>query len=433
MAGVPLTSAPAAGAFSRPVPPSPQLRADYSTTDAPWPFPYSAAIKAEAEDEPEDLTPPYSPSSDYDSLPHSSPSPCSSSPRPYLSSTPPFPSFPHLPHLHVVDVRISDNSRSQANPSQKKKGGCKAVQVVVRLGADEWVVGGKCDVRKSFSNSSFSKHYERGQWGVVGVDREGGVVLVVEEAKKGRDGKWFVGMERGCTPPHSADDGNPRHPLLAFSADSVYRLTVMTRGEGVGVVGGEEVGVEVKCLFEQGSATVIRKRPAGGVGEQGVVGVGVELGRVKRQREVVGQEGDEEEEGRGHRVRQRQSIVIERPLSVSSSLSSLSTSPCPTLAPSSPDSSSSSSTSTPPASPYLSSYLSMHQVTRSDDLLFADDFQPLQTSQGASLLMLGSPFRSPMGLRGLEGRWAEGMVGEISPLFAVMEGVLVEVPEFELK
>ena len=413
MAAVVFSSAPAA--FSRPDASLTQLRAYPSSSSQCSFFPSSTQPAAEESD----LTPPYSPSTDYsEPALHSSSSPFPPS-NPYLSFTPPFSSFPHLPHHSCSELRISDNSRSHANPAQKKKGGCKAVQLLVRVrGVGEWVVGGKCDVRKSFSNGSFAKYYDRGQWGVVGVDEGGEVVLVVEEAKKGRDGKWFVGMERSCTPPYSADDGNPRHPLLAFSADSVYRLTVLT-GEGVRE---EDVEVEVKCLFELGSATVSRKRGATASG-----------GQVKRKRE----EGEEEDGARaGRRVREGgQTVVIERPLSVSSSLSSLdstSTSPSPTLTPSSPSSpTSSSSSSSSCSSPFLSSFLSIHHVHDSDELFLLDEATPPPQPQPptpSQLLSLSSssPFRSPMGVRGWEGRW-------VSPLFGLMEGGMVEVPDFELK
>ena len=352
--------------------------------------------------------------------------------RPHLSSTPPLPSLAHLPHVWLNELRVSDNSHSQANPAQRKKGGCKAVQISVRVGATVHLVHGKCDVRKSFSNRSFSKYYDRGHFAVVGVEDTGGTVLVVEEAKRGRDGKHFVAMEKSCTPPYAAEDGNPRHPLLAFAADAVYRLTVATREEG-------EVRVEVKCLFEQGSATVSRKGRVG-------CGDGAESLR-KRGRDE--DDGDDEWKDGTKRMRSLPAVFIDRPLSSASSssasLSSMSSvgegaaeSPCPTLspAPSSPESEVSSLCSSP-----LPLFLSVTEAAAVD--VFALDDGPAVSVMGSvagvgqwpSPAMWGvaaswlSPFASPMGPRG---------VGELkesggSPYTGWMDGVMVDMPELVLR
>ena len=354
---------------------------------------------------------------------------------PYLSSTSPFPSLTHLPNVTLTELRVSDNSHSQANPAQRKKGGCKGVQVTVTVGAAVYTVQAKCDVRKSFSNRSFSKYYDRGQYAVVAVEATGGVVLVVEEAKRGRDGKHFVAMERSCTAPYAAEDGNPRHPLLAFAADAVYRLTVATREE-------EEVRVDVKCLFEQGAATVNRKGRVG-------CAEGEERGK-KRERED--DEDDEWKEGK--RPRALPPVRIDRPLSSSaassassssSSLSSMSSteavdafeamdSPCPTLspAPSSPESESSSFCSSP-----LAVYLTVSEEVGGG--LFSLDELPAaapMVGQFSSPAMWGSsapwvsPWASPLGLRGM----AELKESGGSPFIGSwLEGVMAEMPELVLR
>ena len=175
--------------------------------------------------------------------------------EPYLCSASPLASFPQLSTAAVSELRITDNSHSQSNPSQRKKGGCKSVQLLVHLAVSgaSYVVAGKCDVRKSFSNRSFSKYYNRGPYAVIPVTPAGDVMLVVEEAKRGRDGKHFVAMERTCSPPWAVDDKR-RHPLLAFAADAVYKVSVLTRPDA------GEAEVEVKCQFAQGSATVSKRK-----------------------------------------------------------------------------------------------------------------------------------------------------------------------------
>ena len=171
--------------------------------------------------------------------------------QPYLCSSSPLSSYPHLVVSAVSELRITDNSHSQSNPSQRKKGGCKLVQLSVQLSdsAEAYVVAAKCDVRKSFSNRSFAKYYNRGPFACVPVTPTGDVVVVVEEAKRGRDSKHFVAMERSFAPPWAQDDRR-RHPLLAFAADAVYRVSVLSRP------GAGQAEVDVKCQFAQGSATL---------------------------------------------------------------------------------------------------------------------------------------------------------------------------------
>jgi hypothetical protein len=230
---------------------------------------------------------------------------------------------------------------------------------------------------------------------------------VIEEGKKGRDGKWFVAMEKGCTPPFAAEEGNPRHPLLAFAADAVYRLTVLTKGE-------EEVKVEVKCMFEQGSATVSKRE-----------------GKGKRKREVK----EEVEEGEENRGKKGRTISIERPLSVSSSSSSLSSeisfpsSPCLSpLSPSSSHSSASSLPTSPSASPSPSSFqisLDPSYCSSSDEFLDEAAFV-VSPAFCPSSLFCSSPLMSPMTLKGYGGG-----IGMLSPYGGWMGGL--ELPEFELK
>ena len=362
---------------------------------------------------------------------------------PFLSCSSPFASLSVLASQSVSDLRISDCSHSQANPSQRKKGGCKAVRLTVRVGSSEYAVAAKCDVRKSFSNRSFSQYYDRGQYAVVPVDAQGDVVLVVEEAKKGRDGKHFVAMERSCTPPFAGDDANPRHPLLAFAADAVYRLTVCSRlGDQAA---DEDVSVEVKCLFEQGYATVVKKQPSASlaVGPPALV-----VMKAKRRPSPSAEVSDK-------RQRLGQTVIIDAlapspsPSSASESESTSSgESPHPSLSdspsPSTPESALSSLSSSP-----LPSYLSIHLLEPSLDLFFLDDPSlPCLSLDGraasqavcglsaasavSSSMFLSSPFRSPMAAaRGAVGL-GSGLDGG-SPCFGWLDGVTVEMPEFVLR
>ena len=182
----------------------------------------------------------YSPSpspSPFPSIISSSSSLSSSSPSPFLprlSASSPFPPLQSShPHQRSAEFRITDNSHSHSNPSQRKKGGCKPVTLSISSSSFSLQLRGKCDVRKSFSNGSFAKHYARGQWAVVTAEG-GDVVVVVEEGgKRGRDGRWFVGMERGCTPPWAeAGDGGAGRRLCQPPSSARLRCRRRVQGDG---------------------------------------------------------------------------------------------------------------------------------------------------------------------------------------------------------
>ena len=317
----------------------------------------------------------------------------------YLCSSSPFGSYSELRPCAVTELRITDNSHSQSNPSQRKKGGCKSVHVTVHLpsSGQSYVVAAKCDVRKSFSNRSFSKYYNRGPYAVIPVTRAGDVVLVVEEAKRGRDGKHFVAMERTCSPPWAADDKR-RHPLLAFAADAVYKVSVLTRS------GAEEAEVDVKCQFAQGSATVSKKT---------VTVPAVESRKRSRERVEVeaeiddGTEAEDEVDNEtsaqdaGKRQRLSTPATIRRfdsPLSadsisvVSSPASPFSSTESLVSSPSSPYSPLTSSTASPspPLSP-LPFHLHFHVDHSAADAFMADELE-LKPSLAAGATMANPPF-----------------------------------------
>jgi hypothetical protein len=84
------------------------------------------------------------------------------------------------------DLRISDHSQADSNPGQRKKGGCKSVELVVSMNDRTFHVPAKCDVRKSFSNRSFAEYYDRSAYVVVPLDPSAGLVLTVTEAVQWR-------------------------------------------------------------------------------------------------------------------------------------------------------------------------------------------------------------------------------------------------------
>ena len=325
--------------------------------------------------------------------------------QPYLCSSSPVGSYPRLRVSAVSELRITDNSHSQSNPSQRKKGGCKSVQLSVHLpsSGESYAVAGKCDVRKSFSNRSFSKYYDRGPYAVIPVTSAGDVVLIVEEAKRGRDGKHFVAMERTCSPPWAADDKR-RHPLLAFAADAVYKVSVLTAPDA------GEAEVDVKCQFAQGSATVSKRKVSGSATES-----------RKRPREVevkVEVEGDNETtddededqvpaEDAGKRRRLVAVATIER-CSSAHSMDSTSGVSSP-ASPASPDSlvsspsypSSPFTTSTASPSPPSSPLPFTFQLDPPADYFMADELElkPLPAPSGAGLStapFMASPLLAPV-------------------------------------
>lgn len=154
------------------------------------------------------------------------------------------------------DLRISDNSHSDSNPGQRKKGGCKQVSLNVVVAGRTFAIPAKCDVRKSFSNRSFAQYYDRSAYAVIPLDSQDGLYMTVSEATKGRDGKFFVAMEKSrCSIDQRPS--NTRHPLLAFASEAVYRVVIhSTNDQHI----SSSISLEAKCLFQQGSASVVSHR-----------------------------------------------------------------------------------------------------------------------------------------------------------------------------
>jgi len=125
--------------------------------------------------------------------------------------------------VYSYEVIVSDNSRGSCNPHERKKGGSKICLFSFSLGSAEYEILSKIDARKSFSNPSFKQYYNRGQYTLIPFEADFSIVCEIQETKRGREDKFFVGL-RNC----EISNNSNRHPLLALSASTSYTITIAT-------------------------------------------------------------------------------------------------------------------------------------------------------------------------------------------------------------
>lgn len=137
---------------------------------------------------------------------------------PYLSwITPPI--VHDYCYAYIYEFMISDSSCCLYKQQDRKKGGCKRISIVTECGGTQHELKCKVDARKSFSNRSFQRYYQRAPYAVI-TCANSMLVLIIEEKEPMHDDVHYVGMNSAKV--------NLKHPLIVLSSDTSYLCTYLS-------------------------------------------------------------------------------------------------------------------------------------------------------------------------------------------------------------